>query len=256
MEAQSILITLHDDSAGYDVGPGRVPLATLRGFAAEVADLLRGDVGGPELANVDVAVVEGSLALRTAPLSDPGLWADLRALAHTERLDDLDIRRRRVVERWQATARSRRKVRYEIHAAALHRPVVVSADSDYRADDADQWVRVERYVRGEIEDLGGAVRANAHIRLPDGKLLTVDTDRAVLRDEKANRLYKPAMVRITAEYNVVTRQYRAARLIEFVEHETRWDEREFARLTERGAKAWKDVPDASVWVDALRGQDE
>ena len=77
----------------------------------------------------------------------------------------------------------------------------------------------------------------------------VDTDRAVLRDDKANRLYKPAMVRITAEYNVVTREYRAARLIEFVEHDPRWDEREFARLTERGAKAWKDVPDASVWVD-------
>jgi hypothetical protein len=64
------------------------------------------------------------------------------------------------------------------------------------------------------------------------------------------------MVRITAEYNVVTREYRAARLIEFVEYEARFDEREFERFTERGAKAWKDVPDASAWVDALRGHEE
>jgi hypothetical protein len=168
-------------------------------------------------------------------------------------LDGLNPRRRKVLERWQVQARARRQLRFEISSPALARPVIVSAETDFRADDADQWVRVERYVRGEIEDLGGAVKANAHIRLPDGKLLTVDTDRTVLRDDKSNRLYKPAMVRITAEYNVVTREYRAARLIEFVEHEGRFDEREFARFTERGAKAWKDIPDASAWVEALRG---
>jgi hypothetical protein len=200
-------------------------------------------------------VVDGSLGLQTPPLADPALWSDLQSLTRSELLDGLNPKRRKVVERWQAAARSRRQVRFEIHSPALPRPVIVNADSDYRSDDADQWVRVERYVRGEIEDLGGAVKANAHIRLPDGKLLTVDTDRSLLRDEKTNRLYKPAMVRISAEYNVVTGEYRGARLIEFVEHDSRFDERELARLTERGAKAWKDVPDASAWVDALRGQD-
>lgn len=255
MEAQSVLIKLHDESAGYPVTPDRVPLATLRSFAADVSDLLRGDAGGPELASVDVAVVEGSLALRTAPVADAGLWADLRSLTQSDLLDGLNPKRRKVLERWQALARSRRQVRFEIHSPALARPVIVSRDSDFRAEDADQWVRVERYVRGEIEDLGGAVKANAHIRLPDGKLLTVDTDRAMLRDDKSNRLYKPAMVRISAEYNVVTREYRAARLIEFVEHELRFDEQALERLTERGARAWRDVPDASAWVDALRGND-
>lgn len=255
MEAQSILIELHDESAGYPISPGRVPLATLRAFVAEVSDLLRGDSGAPELATTDVAVVEGSLGILTTPLADTALWADLRSLTQTDLLDGLNPKRRKVLQRWQAQARARRQLRFEISSPALARPVIVSADTDFRADDADQWVRVERYVRGEIEDLGGAVRANAHIRLPDGKLLTVDTDRTVLRDDKSNRLYKPAMVRITAEYNVVTREYRAARLIEFVEHEARFDEREFARFTERGAKAWKDVPDASAWVEALRGSE-
>ena len=89
--------------------------------------------------------------------------------------------------------------------------------------------------------------------MPDGKQLTVDTDRSLLRDDKINRPYKPAMVRISAEYNVVTREYRKARLLEFVEHDSRFDEKEFAKLTDRGAKAWKDVAEAFAWVEALRG---
>lgn len=255
MEAQSILIKLHDESAGYAVSPDRVPLATLKAFSADVTEFLRGDTAGPELASLEVAVVEGSLGIRTTPLADAPLWADLRTLARTDMLDSLSPKRRRVVERWQAQARGSRGIKLEISSPALQRPVVISSASDFRADDADQWVRVERYVRGEIEDLGGSVKANAHIRLPDGKLLTVDTDRSFLREDKINRLYKPAMVRIRAEYNVVTREYRGAQLLEFVEHDSRFDEREFARFTERGARAWKDIPDASAWVEALRGQD-
>lgn len=255
MEAQSILFALHDASAGYDVSPQRVPLGTLKAFAADVAEFLRGDTNLQELAAVDVAIVPGSLALQAAPLADPGLWADLRSLTHSDSLDGLNPRRRKVIERWQSSARARKSMQVEIRSAGLPRPIVVNANSDYRADDADQWVRVERYVRGEIEDLGGAGTPNAHMRLPDGKRLTVETEKAALRDDKRNRLYKPAMVRISAEYNVVTREYRAARLIEFVEHDSRFDEREFARFTERGAKAWKDAGDASAWVESLRGND-
>jgi hypothetical protein len=255
MEAQSILIKLHDESAGYAVSPARVPLATLKAFSTDVAEFLRGEAGAPELVSLEVAVIEGSLGIRTAPIANASLWVDLRTLTRTDMLDSLSPKRRQVVERWQAQARGPRGIKLEMISPGLERPVVISSASDYRADDADQWVRVERYVRGEIEDLGGSGTPNAHIRLPDRKLLKVDTDKAMLRDDKLNRLYKPAMVRIRAEYNVVTREYRGAQLLEFVEHDSRFDEREFARFTERGARAWKDIPDASAWVEALRGQD-
>jgi hypothetical protein len=82
----------------------------------------------------------------------------------------------------------------------------------------------------------------------NGKLPTVDIDRAVVRDDKRNRPCRPAMVRTLTEYNVAMREYRAARLTEFVAHEARFDAREFTRFTQRCAKAWKDVPDASAWV--------
>lgn len=255
MKAQSILIRLHDDSAGYAVSPARVPLALLRAFAKDVDDFVRGEGATVGTASLEVAVVEGSLGIQTAPIADPELLADLRRLGESDLIDSLKPRRRGVVERWQKSARGSRHSRIEITAPMLSRPIVISADSDFRADDADQWVRVERYVRGEIEDLGGSMRPNAHIRLPSGTLLKVSTDRTMLRDDKLNRLYKPAMVRITAEYNVMTREYRDARLIDFVEHDTRVDERELERLFQRGAKAWADVPDASVWVENLRGNE-
>ena len=253
MEAQALQIALHDDSAGYAISPARVPLALLRSFARDVDDFLRGSTQEVDTSTLDVAVVQGSLAVHTTPLANPGLLADLRRLASSELIDGVDSKRRLVVERWQKQVRSRRGVRVRIEAAFLPRPITISADTDYRADDADQWVRVERYFRSEIEEIGGRTRSNAHIRLPDGKPLVVDAPREFLRDDKVNRLYKPAMLRITAEYNVVTRDYRQARLIEFVDHDSRPDEPALRRLMERGAKAWADVPDGGAWVDELRG---
>jgi hypothetical protein len=158
-----------------------------------------------------------------------------------------------VIERWQKAARGARRKSYRIDAPFLAHSVLISAQTDFHADDADQWVKVERYLQGEIFEIGGQGKVNAHILLPDGTKLTVASERDVFRDDKVNRLYKPAMARITAEYNVVTREYRNARLLSFEEHQQALDEPQLQRLIQRGATAWKDVHDASQWVDALRG---
>ncbi len=255
MEAQPIRISLHDESAGYAISPQRVPLSVLRVFAKDVDELLRGDAGDLASKEIEVSVVDGSLAVVTFPTASPGLWQDLLRLSSSEMIDGLNAKRRSVIERWQKAARSTRKVRYEISAAHLKRPVVVNAESDFRADDANQWVRVERYIQGEVFELGGLTSVNAHIRLPDGKTLVVDTDREVLRADNTNRLFKPAMARIAAEYNVVTREYRHARLIEFVAYASQFDEKDLERLTQRGAKAWASTSEAGAWVDDLRGND-
>lgn len=256
MEAQSVRITLHDESGGFEITPDRVPLATLRNFAKDVDDLLRGAVGEVDTAQLDVSIAKGSLALVTAPTAAPDFINDLRHLSRSELIDALDKVRRGVIERWQKLARGPRRIRVEISAPMLATPVLISRDTDFRADDADQWVRVERYLRGEVFDIGGLRHANAHIRLPDGKSLLVEAQRDVLRADKENRLYKPAMVRISAEYNVATREYRQARLIEFVEHDDTVNEKDLARLTQRGANAWRDVPDAGAWVERLRGNED
>ena len=254
MEAQRITVALIDRSAGYEATPERVKLSTLATFAADVETFLRGDTKEVDAAQLDVSVTAGSIAIQTAPIAiAPVLFEDLRTLSRIELLDTVDRRRREVVERWQKAARAAGEAAFRISAPFLERSIIVSTDSDYRADDADQWVQVERYVRGEIQDLGGMTKANAHVRLPDGSSLKVSTDRELLRNEKTNRLYKTAMLRIRAHYNVLTRELRDARLVEFVEYAPSIDEEELARMTKRGAQAWKDIPDATSWVDEMRG---
>lgn len=256
MESQQITLALSDDSGGYASSPDRVALSTLREFAADVEAFIKGDGREVDVARLEVAVVEGSLAIQTAPIAAaPVLFRDLRSLNDSSLLDHLDPKRRNVIERWQKSVRGNKQRTYRVSAPFLDMPIVVNANTDYRADDADQWVRVERYVRGEILDLGGSVKPNAHVKLPDGSTLTVATNRELLRTDTINRLYKPSMLRIRAQYNVLTQELREAELIEFVEYAPRFDDESFARLTSRGAQAWKDVEDATAWVEDLRGDE-
>ena len=254
MDAQSLTFSLVDQTSGYEASPERVHLAVLAEFTADVSTLLRGSSREVDTGTLDVAVRSGSLAIQTEPIAAaPILFRDLRALLSSELLDAIDVKRREILERWQKAARQTRGIVYRISAPFLDRPLVIDANTDFRADDADQWVMVERYVRGEIEALGGAQRPNGHLRLPDGTRLTVSTERKVLREETQNRLYKQATLRIRAKYNVLTRVLKDAELIEFVEYAPQFDEADMARLTRRGAQAWKDVADATAWVDHLRG---
>ena len=254
MDAQRITIALTDTSAGFEATPERVRLGDLAAFSADVASFLRGEDKEVDTNTLEVAVVKGSFAIETAPvLVAPNLFRDLRTLLGGELLDSLDAKRRDVMERWQKASRQSRQVSYRISAPFLGKSIQINAETDYHADDADQWVQVERYVRGEIQNLGGITKANAHIKLPDGSTLTVTTERDALRNDTVNRLYKLAMLRIKAEYNVLTRELRNARLVEFVEHASTVDEEGLSRLTRRGAAAWKDVPNATAWVDELRG---
>lgn len=253
MEAQPISLSLEDESGGYAISPDRVPMAVLRTFTRDVEDFLRGDGSEIDASAIEVAVFKGSLGVRTAPMTHAPLIKDLRLLAASELLDGLDAKRREVIERWQKLAKGTRRAAFRIASPFLATPVLINAQTDFHADDADQWVKVERYMQGEVVEIGGQRKVNAHIRLQNGTLLAVESDREVFRNDKVNRLYKPAMARISAEYNVVTRAYRNARLLAFEEHQPAPDEAQLLRLTERGAKAWKDVPSASEWVEALRG---
>ena len=254
MEAQALTFSLIDESSGYEATPNRVRLEALTKFAADVSVMLRGDNREVDTGQLDVAIRPGSLAIHTEPIAAaPLLFRDLENLLNSDLLDGIDIKRRAVIERWQKAARQTAGIAFKISAPFMTRPLVVDAKTDFRADDADQWVMVERYIRGEIEDLGGAQKANAHIRLPDGVLLPVATERKVLKEDTQNRLYKQSMLRIRARYNVLTRELKDAKLIEFVEYAPRFDEIEMERLTRRGAQAWKDVEDATAWVEELRG---
>lgn len=129
MEAQALLIVLHDDSAGYEITPDRVPLAALRRFAKDVDEFLRGDGNDVDTAGLDVAVVKGSLGLRTAPTANPALLGDLRRLAAGGLLEGVAGKRRAVVERWQKAARGAQRLRVQISSDFLPAPIKLVAQA-------------------------------------------------------------------------------------------------------------------------------
>lgn len=253
IQAHPLDISLHDRQDEGSISPDRVPLSMLRAFASDVDDLLKGSGSEIDTSSLNVSVFKGSLGVRTEPLAHPGLLRDLRHLIHSQKLDIVDVKRSSIIQRWQKTTHQNPRLMYRISTPALNDMVVISAESDFHADDADQWVRVERYLQGEIYEMGGKNKVNAHIRLPDGSSIKVESDREFFRNDKVNRLYKQAMARITAEYNVVTRKYRNARLMSFDEYQQTLDEKQLERLIQRGADAWKGVPNASEWVESIRG---
>lgn len=254
MEPRKITLSLEDHSEGFETTPDRVRLADLSRFADDVQALLRGDNKEVDTEKLDVAIRHGSLMIETVPIHAPKLFADLEYMSKFNVLDQrVDVKRRSVIQRWQRQSRAHHDVKFSIKVDLIDFPIVISYASDFRNEDADQWVDVERYVRGVIEDIGGSTKANAHLVLANGEKLTVTADKDLLRVDSVNRLYKQSLLRIKADYNIVTRKLRNARLISFVEHSNKIDQKAFARMQERGAVAWKDVENASDWVDNLRG---
>jgi hypothetical protein len=80
--------------------------------------------------------------------------------------------------------------------------IAISSQTNFRAANEQRLVSVERYIRGEVVDLGGATQPNAHIKLPDGKTLVVRTDRDLIRSETENHLYKQVHLRIRAKLDL------------------------------------------------------
>lgn len=256
MEAISLTIALHDESRGYAISPQRVPLSVLSSFTVDVQAFLRGSGNEVDLAEVEVAVVEGSLALSIAPVIAPQLLHDIHLLQGSIDLSKIDSKRRTVIERWQSATRNSLSRTIRIASPSLDRVIVIDHNTNFRALDIEKWVDVERYIHGELMDLGGVKKSNAHIKLPNGKTLTVRTDRDLIRAKSDNMVYRIVHLRIRAKYNLDTGELKDPSLIEFVNYEPKFDEDAFDRLAQRGAEAWKGVDDAAQWVRRLRGSNE
>lgn len=255
MEANPITISLQDDSPGYPISPARVPLATLATFASEVRDFLKGSGRDEDADAAEVAVVDGSLAVEARDFRSPSLMHDLQILATATDLGRIDPKRRAIVQRWQAAAHKRASLEVKIKTRDSV-VVTISNQTNFRAEDEQRLVNVERYVRGEIVDLGGITQPNAHIKLPDGKTLVVRTNRELIRSETENHLYKQVHLRVRAKLDLETGELIDAQLVEFVHYAPRFDQQAFGKLTARGEEAWKDVDDPAEWVRHIRGAND
>lgn len=238
-----------------EVSPSHVPLALLGEFQKDVSEFLKGSSRDVDPAKVLVSIEQGSLAfVATGLLAASTLWADLEHLKSADSLSLIDSKRASVVERWQSLAQKNPHRRYSVkdQSAQVSFFKIDSTSNFRRIEDA--WVYVEKYLHGIVVDMGGNTRPNVHLKLENGMTLTpIASTQDLLAQGEQNRLYRPALLHVTAEENLLTGELRNLNLLAFEDHQPSYDDDEFNLMVERGTKAWADIPDATAWLEALRG---
>jgi hypothetical protein len=250
----ALRFSLADRVDGADIGPARVPLALLGQFQNDVSEFLKGSSRDIDPGQVQVAIEEGSLSLvASGLLAAASLWHDLDQIKQSESLDHIDPKRAVIVEHWQAAARQFPHRRYAVGEVQRKPLMLVNAQSNFRRVAEDAWVVVEKYLHGRVVDLGGKTKANVHLELENGATITVASSQDTLAKEDRNRLYRPALLHITAEENLSSGELRNLHLLAFADYDPAYDEGAFNRMVERGTIAWADAGDASEWIERLRG---
>lgn len=256
-ETRQIVFTLRATVNGEEVTPETIDLAQFNRFNRQVEQFLTGSNHQVAPREIRVKVESGSyrLAATLAVAAATLVETDLARLGRQDGLLEIDPRRAAIVKDWQEQARRTSGYRVEVSGAEdRFRPVAISRDTDYHAQDADQWVAVEKYMLGKLVDLGGMTKANAHLVMEEtGETLIIESTPEYLRDQRQNFLYQTVQVRIAAEENMRTGRLRNERLIEFVGPRPSYAPSDLDAFIAAGTKAWADVPDAVAWVREQRG---
>jgi hypothetical protein len=245
--------TINDRIDNIDVSPSHVSLALLAEFQKDVGEFLKGSNNDIDPTNVLVSIEAGSFTILASGLLIANtLWTDLEHLKSTNSLSSIDSKRARVIERWQTKAQKNPNRRYSVVNQSAEISVWVDSTSDFRKTE-DMWVHVEKYLHGKIVDIGGKNKANVHLELEDGTSLIIAAAQVLLEQEEQNRLYRSALLHVTAEENLITGELRNYQLLSFPDYHPSYNDDEFNLMVERGTKAWIDVPDATAWLENLRG---
>jgi len=241
---------------GVELTPRTIGLSQFNEFNQQVEAFIAGSQRG-NLNEMHVEVGEGSykLTVLLTVATATALVPDLELLDREDRLGELDPKRGEIVSKWQARAKADPAVQYEIKPDQAELPTVrLSRTTDFRIGAVVPWVTVEKYLFGMIVDMGGAQKANVHLRLKDsGQLVKIDAVQDYLKDLPDNRLYHQALVHVRAQQHYRTGALRAVQLIAFEDYAPVYDEAALDRFAAKGREAWRDIPDAVAWVRERRG---
>lgn len=255
-ENNAIEFVLHGKMEGQEITPRTIGLSQFNEFNQQVEQF----IGGSQklkLDQVHVEIVESSYLLRALlpVVVMSGLEPDLKLLARQDVLGELDFKRAEIVQKWQARSKNNPDLYYEVRPNGEGiAKVRISWETDYRVGEIIPWVDVEKYLFGEITDMGGAQKANIHLKLDlTGKTELVGAAQGYLRDLVENRVYHKALLHVRAEQHYKTGDLRKIQLIAFVDYQPTYNEEALDRFAAKGEAAWADVPDAAQWVREARG---
>lgn len=254
---RKLLFSISDRVDGHDVTPEMVPLGLLKDFVQDVSTFIRGSDKEIDAKDLLVSVVKGSLAIQSyegVPDEVP-IWGDIEQLSKGT-FDEVDPKRAEMAEKWRINAMKNPTRVFRIGDTSNANVVAINADTFFTRETASNWVMVERYLSGTVEDWGGLTTPNIHLRLEDGSTIKIDATRDQIRDQQQNPVYHFVVIRVELEEDLVTGSMQNAKFLSFADYEPRIDEVEYQQATVAGRVAWIGVADAADWVRKIRGGEE
>lgn len=259
MSATVVEFVLRANVGGSEVSPRQIPMSLLRRYTEQVETFVLGGEKSVLTEHLNVEVSAGSfrLLVEVPPVIQESLRCDLQALAQGEPLNRLHPKRAGVIEAWQTEAKQ-----VEGYVVAIRDPqraqlVAISDGTNFARQPEATWVATDKYLYGEILNLGGAKTSNIHLRLEDnGKIVKIDADPGYLRDLTTNLVYHHQMVHVTGEEELRTGELRNLHLVEFVEYNPVFDPEAFEAKVDYWTTKWSTIPDLDKWLRNLRGGDD
>lgn len=196
------------------------------------------------------AVVAASLA---AMLQESGYFADLAAISEGRMADVSDVGRIETLRNLKHELVSSGATSIELSSAAAD---VSSFDIATRSMEpppsADPWADSEAYVMATVVDIGGKVKANAHLELENGKTITADSAKNYLAGLEENLLYKRVLAHVAFQANLRTEEWRDIRLVSLSLPGKAFDSTAFDHAVNRPS-AWDSVEDPVAEIRRMRG---
>ncbi|MCL2808065.1 MAG: hypothetical protein FWD27_07940 [Coriobacteriia bacterium] len=255
---KELYFSIKDTVQETQINLGNLSLPLISEFTEAVSRFIKGSTY-IDLSEVRVVIEEGSLAIavRPSPVIMPAI-TDFESINTSGNLDEIDSNRAKVIAELQDKARSNPNRTYTISDTSDRKridgkSIVISNKSDYRKTLEDQWVQTETYIYGKVFDIGGKTKSNVHLTLENGSTVKLDADAGLLADDSENRLYKEQLVRVKAEQNLRTKEYRKETLVSFEKYAPHFDEAEYQKLSAKVKSVWADVSDIVSWVEEARG---
>ena len=185
-----------------------------------------------------------------------GLIFDLQAISRGDVFAVQDSSRMKILMALESSLRrvGAKKVGISSVAGSLPEFDLLSRDISAKVAQAPVFDS-EAYVVSEIENLGGAKKVNANLRvLSTGEKIVAESDRGFISQLQENLLYKVVIAHVGYKYNAVTKEKYEYKLLDFRMPPSKFDIAEFDRSLETYHTGWNDIDDPISEIRKLRGE--
>ncbi|OYQ34007.1 hypothetical protein CHU92_12270 [Flavobacterium cyanobacteriorum] len=239
-----------------EISPSNISLSMLSNFSKDISDLLN-SIQELKKEDIVISVVEGSFKIKAfiALAALNIVKADIETLSSSADFSSINEKRSKIFEDWYRKTKVQNGLEFEI-LPENHTGIKINSESVFKRTEIDIWIEGEHYLYGIITDMGGSQKPNIHFTSDSNQSYLIDCTKDDILNEKENRVYHPAAIRVLAKQNLITGEIKEPKFASFIEYNPVFDENILLKTIEKGRNAWSDVPDHVEWVRNLRLEDE